>query len=155
MTTQTPEHQEDLIPLKKCVTCKKEFPRSLDYFYRSVSGRFGLHTQCKPCYRHHKNKIAMQNMAFKKAKEPKPTPQMIVKAIPSAPRKSLEAITLKPAKLTYKRYTYKGVDLVLCSNKQDYLMHTYSYQAFRKLHPRKQIESIIIEPDDIHSNASR
>lgn len=34
---------------KACTKCKREFPATAEYFYRSRTGRLGLRSQCKSC----------------------------------------------------------------------------------------------------------
>ncbi len=38
-------------PTRKCTTCNKELPATLEYFYHSNNGKFNLRSECKECIR--------------------------------------------------------------------------------------------------------
>jgi 5-methylcytosine-specific restriction endonuclease McrA len=38
-------------PTRICTECNKELPATLEYFYKSQKGKYGLKSTCKECYR--------------------------------------------------------------------------------------------------------
>lgn len=35
--------------IKTCTKCKKQFPATLEFFYKNAGGKFGITPRCKPC----------------------------------------------------------------------------------------------------------
>lgn len=38
-------------PMRRCTRCRTEFPATLEFFSVHKMGRYGLHSQCRPCKR--------------------------------------------------------------------------------------------------------
>lgn len=52
---------------KTCTTCKKTLPATLDYFYNSPKGKFGLKAMCQECYRQdRRDRLANMDPEFRR-----------------------------------------------------------------------------------------
>jgi 5-methylcytosine-specific restriction endonuclease McrA len=52
---------------KICTTCNRTLPATLDYFYKSKDGKFGLRSVCKDCYRADRlNRLANMDPEFRR-----------------------------------------------------------------------------------------
>lgn len=77
---------DDIIPLRQCVKCKKDFPATNQYFYRDRTIKCGLHPYCKDCHKikgvYPPNYASSKDKICGKCKQAKPaTPENFSKCI--------------------------------------------------------------------------